>query len=125
MELYGSSDPGFTVLGGDDTVISPLLAAAALGGILASANVRTTDYTELIELWRRDATGPARGLGAELARLSAALFAEPNPTVLKGVSYAQGRISSPAVRLPPLAASAGSVRRAVVLAAARTQETAA
>ncbi|MFJ3308375.1 dihydrodipicolinate synthase family protein [Streptomyces sp. NPDC086549] len=84
MELLGSSTPAFAVLGGDDAVISPLLAAGARGGILASANVHTADYAELISLWQSDATGPARRLGAELARLSAALFAEPNPTVIKG-----------------------------------------
>ncbi|MFI9150585.1 dihydrodipicolinate synthase family protein [Streptomyces sp. NPDC053367] len=120
MELLGASTPDFAVLGGDDAVISPLLAAGACGGILASANVRTADYAELISLWQRDAAGPARRLGAELARLSAALFAEPNPTVIKGVLHAQGRIPSPAVRLPLLAASADSVRLAADLAAART-----
>ncbi|WP_254878387.1 4-hydroxy-tetrahydrodipicolinate synthase [Streptomyces sp. NA04227] len=118
MELLGSSAPGFAVLGGDDAVISPLLAAGARGGILASANVRTADYAELISLWHRDAAGPARRLGSELARLSAAFFAEPNPTVIKGVLHAQGRIPSPAVRLPLLAASADSVRQAMDLAAA-------
>ncbi|MGI5478744.1 dihydrodipicolinate synthase family protein [Streptomyces lavendofoliae] len=116
MELLGSPAPGFTVLGGDDAVISPLLAAGARGGILASANLRTADYAELISLWQRDAAGPARRLGIELARLSAALFAEPNPTVIKGVLHAQGRIPSPAVRLPLLAASTDSVRRAAELA---------
>ncbi|MFF8873315.1 dihydrodipicolinate synthase family protein [Streptomyces massasporeus] len=126
MELLGSSAPGFTVLGGDDAVISPLLAAGAGGGILASANVRTADFAELISLWQRGAAGPARRLGAELARLSAAFFAEPNPAVIKGVLHAQGRIPSPAVRLPLLAASADSVRRAAELAASRVhQETAA
>ncbi|MDQ8707248.1 dihydrodipicolinate synthase family protein [Streptomyces sp. LHD-70] len=122
MELLGSSAPGFAVLGGDDAVISPLLAAGARGGILASANVRTADFAELISLWQGDAAGPARRLGAELARLSAALFAEPNPTVIKGVLHAQGRIPSPAVRLPLLAASADSVRRAADLATARTHQ---
>ncbi|MFG3721342.1 dihydrodipicolinate synthase family protein [Streptomyces massasporeus] len=126
MELLGSSAPDFTVLGGDDAVISPLLAAGAGGGILASANVRTADFAELISLWQRGAAGPARRLGAELARLSAAFFAEPNPAVIKGVLHAQGRIPSPAVRLPLLAASADSVRRAAELAASRVhQETAA
>ncbi|MFD7242339.1 dihydrodipicolinate synthase family protein [Streptomyces massasporeus] len=126
MELLGSSAPGFTVLGGDDAVISPLLAAGAGGGILASANVRTADFAELISLWQRGAAGPARRLGAELARLSAAFFAEPNPAVIKGVLHVQGRIPSPAVRLPLLAASADSVRRAAELAASRVhQETAA
>ncbi|MFD7324821.1 dihydrodipicolinate synthase family protein [Streptomyces sp. NPDC059875] len=122
MELLGTSSPGFAVLGGDDAVISPLLAAGARGGILASANVRTADFAELISLWQRDAAGPARRLGAELARLSAALFAEPNPTVIKGVLHSQGRIPSPAVRLPLLAASADSVRRAADLATARTHQ---
>ncbi|WP_433461768.1 4-hydroxy-tetrahydrodipicolinate synthase family protein [Spirillospora sp. CA-128828] len=115
VELLDCSPPGFAVLGGDDVVISPLVAAGAHGGILASANLRTADYAELISLWRRGSGAPARRLGAELARLSAALFAEPNPTVIKGVLHAQGRIPSPAVRLPLLAASAGSIRRAALL----------
>jgi 4-hydroxy-tetrahydrodipicolinate synthase len=40
-----------------------------------------------------------------LAILAAALFAAPNPAVIKGVLHAQGRIPSPAVRLPLLPAS--------------------
>ncbi|QCX74507.1 4-hydroxy-tetrahydrodipicolinate synthase [Streptomyces sp. YIM 121038] len=116
VELLGSPPPGFAVLGGDDAVISPLVAAGAHGGILASANLRTAEYAELIALWRRGAAGPARALGADLARFSAALFAEPNPTVIKGVLHAQGRIPSAAVRLPLLPASPDAVRRARDLA---------
>ncbi|MCX3061686.1 dihydrodipicolinate synthase family protein, partial [Streptomyces beihaiensis] len=112
MELLGSPPPGFSVLGGDDAVISPLLAAGAHGAVLASANLRTADFAELIRLWHDGAAVPARELGADLAHMSAALFAEPNPTVVKGVLHAEGRIPSPAVRLPLLAASAESVRRA-------------
>ncbi|WP_415951599.1 dihydrodipicolinate synthase family protein [Streptomyces sp. KLOTTS4A1] len=119
MELLGSPPPAFAVLGGDDAVISPLLASGAHGAVLASANLRTADYATLISLWQRGAAGPARELGAELARLSGALFAEPNPTVIKGVLHAQGRIPSPAVRLPLLAASAASVRAAAECAAVR------
>ncbi|WP_225805434.1 dihydrodipicolinate synthase family protein, partial [Streptomyces sp. NK15101] len=62
MELLGSSTGGLAVLGGDDAVISPLLAAGAHGGILASSNVRTADFAELISLWQHDAAGPARRL---------------------------------------------------------------
>ncbi len=120
VELLGCAPQGFAVLGGDDVVISPLVAAGAHGGILASANLRTADYAELISLWRRGSGAPARRLGAELARLSGALFAEPNPTVIKGVLHAQGRIPSPAVRMPLLAASTSSVRRAALLAGSRT-----
>ncbi|WP_030669297.1 4-hydroxy-tetrahydrodipicolinate synthase family protein [Streptomyces sp. NRRL B-1347] len=116
VELLADPVPGFAVLGGDDVVISPLVAAGAHGGILASANLRTADYAELISLWRRGSAAPARRLGADLARFSAALFAEPNPTVIKGVLHAQERIPSPAVRLPLLPASPDAVRRAALLA---------
>ncbi|MEU4799262.1 4-hydroxy-tetrahydrodipicolinate synthase [Streptomyces sp. NPDC023327] len=118
MELLDSPPPGFAVLGGDDIVLSPLVAAGAHGGIVASANVRTADFAELIALWRRGAATPARDLGAELARLSAALFTEPNPTVIKGLLHTQNRIPSPSVRLPLLPASADSVRRAARMAEA-------
>jgi 4-hydroxy-tetrahydrodipicolinate synthase len=47
----------------------------------------------------------ARELGHRLAKLSAALFAEPNPTVIKAVLHAQGVIPSARVRLPLLPAS--------------------
>ncbi|WP_030410612.1 4-hydroxy-tetrahydrodipicolinate synthase [Streptomyces sp. NRRL S-1448] len=125
VELLGCAPHGFAVLGGDDVVISPLLAAGAHGGILASANLRTADYAELISLWRQGSGAPARKLGTELAHFSAALFAEPNPTVIKGVLHAQGRIPSPAVRLPLLAASTNSIRRAALLAGSRTPAAAA
>lgn len=125
VELLACAPHGFAVLGGDDVVISPLVAAGAHGGILASANLRTADYAQLISLWRRGSCAPARRLGAELSRLSAALFAEPNPTVIKGVLHAQGRIPSPAVRMPLLAASTSSVRRAALLAGSGAPATAA
>jgi 4-hydroxy-tetrahydrodipicolinate synthase len=41
-------------------------------------------------------------LGVRLAALSRALFAAPNPAVLKAVLHAHGRIASPMVRLPIL-----------------------
>ncbi|MCX4638909.1 4-hydroxy-tetrahydrodipicolinate synthase [Streptomyces platensis] len=122
MELLGSPPPGFAVLGGDDIVISPLVAAGAHGGIVASANLRTADYAELISLWHLGSAAPARKLGAELAQFSAALFAEPNPTVIKGVLHAQDRIPSPAVRMPLLAASTSTVHRATLLADSRVRE---
>ena len=42
-----------------------------------------------------------------------ACFAEPNPAVFKGVLHAQGRIPTPDVRLPLVAASPGAVERAM------------
>jgi 4-hydroxy-tetrahydrodipicolinate synthase len=108
--------PGdFAVLAGDDLFASPLLALGAAGGILASAHLRTSDFAELIAAWHAGDAGRARELGHRLAALSAALFAEPNPAVIKGVLHAQGLIPSPAVRLPLLAAGQDSVRAALSL----------
>jgi 4-hydroxy-tetrahydrodipicolinate synthase len=60
----------------------------------------------------------ARDLTRRLTPLSAALFAEPNPVVIKAALHAQGRIPSPAVRLPLLPASLGAASEAQTAAAA-------
>jgi 4-hydroxy-tetrahydrodipicolinate synthase len=110
----------FSVLGGDDPYISPLLALGADGGILASAHVRTSDFARLISLWRDGQAGAARQLGHQLAPLSQALFAEPNPVVIKSVLHRLGQIPSPAVRLPLLPASKDSADAAHLLALAQS-----
>ena len=115
IALMADPPDGFAVLGGDDLFISPLLALGAPGGILASAHVDTAGYAELISAWRAGDVVRARALGHRLAGLSAALFAEPNPTVIKGILHAQGRLRSAAVRLPLLPAASSSVRVALDL----------
>ena len=45
-------------------------------------------------------------------------FAEPNPAVFKGVLHAHGRIPTPDVRLPLVAASAAALDAAVAAVAA-------
>jgi 4-hydroxy-tetrahydrodipicolinate synthase len=107
----------FAVLAGDDMFASPLLALGAAGGILASAHVCTGEFAALIAAWRAGNAARARELGRPLTALSAALFAEPNPVVIKGVLHSQGKIPSPAVRLPLLPASTGNVRTAMSLLA--------
>ncbi|WP_203785726.1 dihydrodipicolinate synthase family protein [Paractinoplanes rishiriensis] len=109
IDLMADVPPGFAVLGGDDVVISPLLALGAAGAVLASAHVCTADFAALIEAWRAGDVATARPLGHRLARLSAALFAGPNPTVIKGVLAARGRIPTAAVRLPLLPAGPGAI----------------
>ncbi|WP_250003564.1 dihydrodipicolinate synthase family protein [Actinoplanes sp. M2I2] len=106
IALLADPPDGFAILGGDDIVISPLLALGAQGGILASAHLATASFARLTRSWE-----PA--LGHRLARLSAALFAEPNPTVLKAVLHEQGRIPTADVRLPLLPAAKESMRAAL------------
>jgi 4-hydroxy-tetrahydrodipicolinate synthase len=101
------------VLAGDDLYCGPLLALGATGAILASANVAAVDYAELVAAWRSGPIDRARNRHDGLAPLTRALFAEPNPVVIKAVLAACGRIPTPDVRLPLLAASAASVTAAL------------
>ncbi|SCF22303.1 4-hydroxy-tetrahydrodipicolinate synthase [Micromonospora mirobrigensis] len=113
VRLLADPPPGFAVLGGDDELLSPVLALGAHGGIAASAHLATGDFTALVAAWRVGDVARARPLGHRLAALAAALFAEPNPTVVKAVLHAEGRIPTPAVRLPLLPASASSATAAL------------
>jgi 4-hydroxy-tetrahydrodipicolinate synthase len=108
----------FAVLGGDDAFVPALLALGASGAIMAAANVCTGGYAELVRAWRAGEPAEGRARGNRLAGLSAALFAEPNPTVIKAVLHAQGRIPSAFVRLPLLPASSAATRNAQAAAAA-------
>jgi 4-hydroxy-tetrahydrodipicolinate synthase len=105
VALLAQAPPGFAILGGDDAVISPLLAQGAAGGILASAHVAPGEFVALHRAWRDGDVSSARKLSAGLSALSTALFAEPSPAVTKAVLHAQGRIPTPDVRLPLLPAS--------------------
>jgi 4-hydroxy-tetrahydrodipicolinate synthase len=110
--------PGFSVLAGDDVLAGPLLALGARGAVLASAHVATADYAALVTAWQSGDLPAARRLSHRLARLSAALFAGPNPTVIKGVLHAEGRIPSAVVRLPLTPATPGLVAAARPVATA-------
>lgn len=124
VRLMAGRPGGFAVLAGDDMFASPLLALGAAGGILASAHVCTGAYAGLVRAWRDGEVERARALGHRLSGLSAALFAGPNPTVIKAVLHAQGRIPSPVVRLPlteasqEAAATAAGCARTLALAGA-------
>lgn len=109
VDLLADCPPDFAVLAGDDLFLSPLLALGAAGGILASAHLATGRFVQLAAAWADGDLAGARSLGHELTKVSGAAFAEPNPTVIKGVLHAQGRIPTPDVRLPLLPAGRDSV----------------
>ncbi|ASW53938.1 dihydrodipicolinate synthase family protein [Plantactinospora sp. KBS50] len=113
VALLADVPPGFAVLAGDDVFVSALLALGGHGGILASAHVATAEFAALVRAWRAGDAARGRALGHRLAPLSAALFAEPNPAVVKAVLHAQGRIATPAVRPPLLPASAAGTATAL------------
>ncbi|MGI5160156.1 4-hydroxy-tetrahydrodipicolinate synthase family protein [Microbispora sp. CA-102843] len=113
VALLADPPEDFAVLAGDDPFLSALLALGASGGILASAHLCTGEFAELVQAWRAGDVEHARALGHRLSLMSAAMFAEPNPTVLKGVLHAQGRIPTASVRLPLVPASQASIEAAL------------
>jgi 4-hydroxy-tetrahydrodipicolinate synthase len=113
VALMADRPEGFAVLAGDDIFTSPLLALGAAGAILASAHLCTAAFVELVRAWHSRDVDRARDLGHRLTALSAALFAEPNPAVVKAVLHAQSRIPTPAVRLPLLPASPAATTAAL------------
>ena len=84
--------------------------SAPTAAILASAHVRTSEFARLIRLWHDGAAAEARQLGHRLTAVAQALFAEPNPVVIKAVLHRLGQIPSPAVRLPLRARQPGGCR---------------
>lgn len=105
--------PDVSVLAGDDLYAGPLISLGARGAITASANVAPRAYAELIEAWRHGPAHRARTVHDALVPLTRALFAEPNPAVIKAVLAADGRIASPRVRLPLLPASPDALSAAL------------
>jgi 4-hydroxy-tetrahydrodipicolinate synthase len=117
VAMMAGRPASFSVLAGDDLYISPLLALGADGSITASAHLRTGDFARLVRLWRDGAADEARLLGHRLAHVAQALFAEPNPVVIKAVLHRLGQVTSPAVRLPLVCASDTATDAAACVAA--------
>ncbi len=118
IALLADPPRGFAFLGGDDAFVAPLLGLGAAGAIMASAHLATAQYAALIASRHRTDSAANEGgpVGwGRLARLSLALFAEPNPSVIKAVLRVHGRIPTAAVRLPLLAAGRDSVEAALRL----------
>lgn len=121
VALLADPPDGFAILCGEDAFASATLALGAAGGILAAAHIATGRWVELAQAWRTGDTRRARRLGGSLTALAQALFAEPNPAVIKGVLHAAGRIPTPSVRLPLLPASHASVDAALELVSAESR----
>ncbi|TCN58400.1 dihydrodipicolinate synthetase family protein [Rhodococcus sp. SMB37] len=102
--LLAESSDSFSILAGEDTLVSPLLAMGADGAILATANVYTREFVELYQLWSGGDCVRARESGNRLVGPACTLMSQPNPTLIKAVLHARGRISTPDVRLPLLPA---------------------
>jgi len=109
LEILARAPREFSVLGGEDTLLFPLTLMGGAGTISAAAHVCTARFVAMVECGLAGKLDDGRAHAEALLPVVQAGFVEPNPAVFKGVLHAQGRIASPALRLPMTAASAASV----------------
>jgi 4-hydroxy-tetrahydrodipicolinate synthase len=120
LEILAAAPREFSVLGGDDPFLLPTVLMGGAGAICASAHVCTERFVAMAECGLTGKVDDGRAHADALLPVVQACFAEPNPSVFKGVLHAQGRIPTPDVRLPLVAASAGAVERAMAAVRAAT-----
>jgi len=111
MALLAGAPDDFSILGGEDPVLFPLVLLGARGAICASAHVCTERFVAMIECALAGKVDEGREHHEALAAVTAAGFAEPNPAVFKGVLHAQGRIPTADLRLPMTPASPAAMER--------------
>jgi 4-hydroxy-tetrahydrodipicolinate synthase len=109
LTLLAEKPPEFSVLGGDDAFLFPLALMGAAGAIAASAHLCTSRFAAMLRAATAGDVARGRPHAEALLPLVRALFAEPSPSVLKGVLHAEGRIATPHVRGPLAAAGPAAV----------------
>lgn len=113
LHLLAEAPPSFAVLGGDDAYLLPMVLMGGAGAIAAAAHVHTSHFVRMIDDGLAGRVVDARARAQALLPVVRALFAEPNPAVIKGVLHARGRIPTPDVRMPMTNASTAAVAGAL------------
>ena len=108
LRILAGAPSHFSVLGGEDTILFPVALMGGAGTISASAHLCTERFVAMIECGLSGKVDDGRVHAEALLPVVQACFAEPNPSVFKGVLHAQGLIPTPDVRLPLVNASRSS-----------------
>ena len=104
MEILRNRPQGFRVISGDDALTYPLLALGANGVISVIANALPKETSDMVHLALKGDLKHALQLHYRLLPLMHAIFDEGNPTGIKALLEAQGRITN-ILRLPLVKAS--------------------
>jgi 4-hydroxy-tetrahydrodipicolinate synthase len=111
LTVLAQAGDRFAMLGGDDAFLFPLVVMGAAGAIAASAHLCTRRFVDMIAGGRRGELAEGRRHAEALLPLVLALFAEPSPAVIKAALHLEGRIPTPAVRMPMSPASPEAAER--------------
>ncbi len=113
LEILAAAPADFSVLGGDDAFFLPTVLMGGAGAISAAANLCPDRFVAMVDCGLAGKVDDGRAHAEALLPVVTTGFAEPNPAVFKGVLHAQGRIPTPDVRLPLVAASPAAVEAAL------------
>jgi 4-hydroxy-tetrahydrodipicolinate synthase len=111
MQILAAAPEGFQLLAGDDASIYSTVMMGGAGAISAASHVCTERFVAMVECGVAGKHEDGRAHSEALLPVIQAGFAEPNPAVFKGVLHAQGRISTPDLRLPMTPASPAAIDR--------------
>lgn len=114
MEILRNRPQGFRVISGDDALTYPLLALGADGVISVIANALPKETSDMVHLALKGDFKHALQLHYRLLPLMHAIFDEGNPTGIKALLEAQGRITN-ILRLPLVKASKQLTNKLVTL----------
>lgn len=104
MEILRNRPQGFRVISGDDALTYPMLTLGADGVISVIANALPKEMSDMVRLALKGDLKHALPLHYRLLPLMHAIFDEGNPTGIKALLEAQGRITN-ILRLPLVKAS--------------------
>jgi len=110
-------DGRLAVLAGEDAQVFSTLCLGGAGAVAAAANVCPEAFVAMFEAVRDGRIEAGRQLQHALRPLIDALFAEPNPALIKAALNARGLVSE-AVR-PPLLGATDAGRAGVLKALAK------
>lgn len=114
MEILRNRPAGFRVISGDDALTYPMMALGADGVISVIANALPKEMSDMVRFALKGDFKHALPLHNRLLPLMHAIFDEGNPTGIKALLEAQGRITN-ILRLPLVRASKTLTNKLVTL----------
>ena len=114
MDILRNRPAGFRVISGDDALTYPMLALGAAGVISVIANALPKEMSDMVHFALKGDFKHALPLHNRLLPLMHAIFDEGNPTGIKALLEAQGRITN-ILRLPLVRASKTLTNKLVTL----------
>jgi len=121
LAVLAAKPEDFAVLGGDDAFVFPTMLMGGAGAVAAAAHLHTGRFVAMLDDGAAGRVAEGRSHAEALLPLVQALFAEPNPAVVKAVLHAEGRLPTPDVRMPLAAASEAAVQAARLAFSAAAQ----